>query len=101
MGLQILFINLTPLHVAAKNGYQRIVQLLIESGANFNAQTQMILIILIFYGETPLHFAAMNGHDNIVNDLLNAGADASITDAIFNISFSNSGILYFFFMNFH
>lgn len=45
MGLQILFINLTPLHVAAKNGYQRIVQLLIESGANFNAQTQMILII--------------------------------------------------------
>lgn len=83
MGFVNNFFYLTPLHVAAKNGHRRIVQILIESGANYNAQTQMVFTILLFYGETPLHFAAMNGHEDVMNDLLNAGADASIADAVF------------------
>lgn len=37
-----VFFYLTPLHIAAKSGQRRIVQLLLQSGANCDAQTQMI-----------------------------------------------------------
>ncbi len=62
--------GLTPLHIAAKEGYTRIVNLLITAGADINAQDQN--------GETPLHKAVIYDHPVVVKQLLNAGADANI-----------------------
>ena len=41
------FFYMTPLHAAAKVGQKQLVQLLIDSGANYNAQTQMVSFILL------------------------------------------------------
>ena len=52
----------TPLHMACNSGNEIAVSLLIQNGADLNAQT--------CGGETPLMKAAANGHYNIVNALL-------------------------------
>lgn len=60
-------------HYAARNGKESICALLLERGANVNAQTHG--------GATPLLRAASQGHKNVVLLLLNYKADSSICDS--------------------
>lgn len=62
----------TALHLAAKNGYIKIVKTLLENGAGVNAQNHD--------GETPLHWAADNDHTEVVKVLLENGARVNIVD---------------------
>lgn len=63
----------TPLHDAAIQGHAEIVTLLIDAGADVNAQDTEDHY-------TPLHDAARMNHANIVKLLLAAGADRSLKD---------------------
>jgi len=49
--------GLSLLHVAALGGHSDVVQLLVDSGAAYNART--------LSGETPLALASANGHLNV------------------------------------
>ncbi|KAH8757099.1 putative ankyrin repeat-containing protein, partial [Hyaloscypha finlandica] len=57
----------TALHLASKNGHLVIVEVLIQSGADVNAQTSK--------GVIPLHGAVVRGHEHITRVLLESGAD--------------------------
>jgi len=59
----------TPLMVASENGYTEIVQLLLEKGADVNAETND--------GKTALMYAAAKGRTEIVQLLLEKGADVN------------------------
>ena len=60
--------GLTALHLAAREGYPDIVDLLIGAGAETGATTRI--------GDyTPLHLAGGSGHAGVVRALLEAGAD--------------------------
>lgn len=62
----------TPLHRAAAIGNERIIRLLINAGANIDAQDN--------HGKTPLHYASLyNKNENIILLLL-LGAKADIKD---------------------
>ncbi|CAM6031500.1 unnamed protein product, partial [Sphagnum compactum] len=50
------------LHYAIRTGHMRAVQMLVDAGADVNAQTNG--------GATPLHRAALWGHDEILKLLL-------------------------------
>jgi hypothetical protein len=63
----------TALHWAALTGRSDVVELLIRSGANLNANDDK-------YGATPLHLAAYKGNKGAVQTLLNAGADPYAKD---------------------
>jgi ankyrin repeat protein len=52
-----------PLILAARNGHEGIVKLLLKKGASFELKDKD-------YGRTPLSWAAGNGHDTTVNLLL-------------------------------
>jgi ankyrin repeat protein len=56
-----------PIHHAARNGATEVVRLLIEFGANVNAQNQR--------GHTVLYCAGGHGHLDTLQLLLSAGAD--------------------------
>lgn len=58
--------GVTPLHVAASQGYLQVSQLLIECGADAKATNR--------YGMTPLHYAAREGHLQVCQLLLDSGA---------------------------
>ena len=66
--------NLTPLCLAARNGYSDIVAKLLEKGAisSVGAKT----------GNTPLHEAARNGHSDIVAKLLENRASANTVNRV-------------------
>ena len=76
--------NKTVLMVAAQNGHDNIVKMLIDSGADLDAQVEYAptsrakpipdVNIRSIEGRTALMFAAENGYDNIVDILLKAGA---------------------------
>ena len=51
---------------AAKNGHIEVVRLLLDNGADINAN---------FFGSTALKYSAMNGHVEVVKFLLDKGAD--------------------------
>jgi hypothetical protein len=62
--------GVTPLHIAAANGYLEVVKLLLEHGADANAREED--------GLSPLHIAAANGYLEVVKLLLEHGADPAI-----------------------
>jgi hypothetical protein len=65
--------NMTALHYAARNGSTRLVELMLDSGANVSARTA-------FYEWTPLHTASYSGMVDAVSLLLRAGADIHAAD---------------------
>ena len=54
--------GLTPLHLAARNNHQDILEYILEFVVDKNPKDQR--------GVTPLHYAALNNHQNIVKSLL-------------------------------
>jgi ankyrin repeat protein len=69
----------TPLLCAARNGEGEAVRLLLERGADVNAQAEGD-------GATALHLAVCGGHDEAARLLLACGADPSLVDAQGNSS---------------
>jgi len=61
------------LHQAAKNGHLAVAKLLVEAGADKEAQDNS--------GRTPLYWAAWNGHWEIAKLLIEAGADKEAKDS--------------------
>ena len=66
--------GMTALHWAASNDDLELVQVLLDAGANIQAETRL-------GGVTPLFMACKNGNASIVEALLKAGASASAPDA--------------------
>lgn len=56
----------TPLHHASRKGYTDVVMLLIDRGADVNAENG--------WGETPLHEASYDGHTDAMKLLEAHGA---------------------------
>ena len=56
--------GLTPVYIAAKEGYEAVVRLLIEAGADVNKAHND--------GRTPLYQAAEEGHDAVARVLVEA-----------------------------
>jgi len=71
----------TPLHFAAADGYQELVELLIRHKAKVNAVATTANMA------TPLMFAAQNGRTATVRALLAAGADANLRNIQNNTAF--------------
>ena len=63
----------TPLHFAATQGNEHVVEVLLDRGANPNAKDMN--------GNTPLHLAACTNQVKIVTLLLRAGTDINAVDA--------------------
>ena len=63
--------NFTPLHAASMNGSTEIVKLLIEKGANVNAQTDP-------QKYAPIHSASFGGHLDTIKVLVENGADINL-----------------------
>ena len=62
----------TPLHQAAIHGWEDIVSLLLEKGANANAAKNN--------GWTALNFASQEGHEDVAIQLLQGGAKHNKVD---------------------
>ncbi|KAH0539042.1 hypothetical protein FGG08_004388 [Glutinoglossum americanum] len=62
----------TPLHVAARDGKRHIVQLLVDEGADMDANATD--------SRTPLHVAATRGKTDVVKVLVREGANRSARD---------------------
>lgn len=62
----------TPLHAACLSGNLRVVQILLDKGANIEA-TEM-------RGQTPMHWAAQRGHTQCINLLKMRGANVNARD---------------------
>lgn len=66
------FLGMTPLHCAAQRGNEAMVDLLLDSGADINAQTAK--------GDTALHLATVKGERRVMKLLLARGADTKKTN---------------------
>lgn len=65
--------GLTPLHIAARNGYLEVAKLLIDHGADVNATDNQ--------KQTPLHAAAEDGQEEMCELLLKNGAELKVLDS--------------------
>jgi ankyrin repeat protein len=63
----------TAMHLAAENGHDEVVLVLVKNGANIDARETK-------YGQTPLHLAALNGHKAVAETLLQNDALANLKD---------------------
>lgn len=63
----------TTLHLAAKQGFLQLVQLLWKYGADLNVRN--------CFHQTPLHLAAANDHSDVVEFLIEYGADINAVDS--------------------
>ncbi|CAG9761235.1 unnamed protein product [Ceutorhynchus assimilis] len=66
--------NNTPLHLAAKNGQNKIVKVLLLCDAGMELKN--------YEGHTPLYLAAEGGHHKVVSTLLENGANPNALNAI-------------------
>src|SRR3989338_6798246 len=71
----------TPIHVAAQCGHHQVVEMLLASGANKDAATNM--------GCTPIYEAALNGRHQVVEMLLAAGANKDAQSKIIDAKTKN------------
>ena len=71
------FYGNTPLHTIQRR--PEFIQLLIEYGADVNAQNDR--------GQTPLHIAFSRGDVEVVRGLIQAGADLNVRDEFYNTPF--------------
>lgn len=62
----------TPLHVCSENGNHKIVEILLQGGADINA--------LDPEGRSALHYGAQGGHDEVVKLLLKRRAKTDVLD---------------------
>lgn len=62
----------TPLHIAAENGYARVVGFLLTNRANIHIKNSSHM--------TPLLVATMSGHKEVIELLIRQGADVNTTD---------------------
>ncbi|BDA75871.1 hypothetical protein CAL7716_100370 (plasmid) [Calothrix sp. PCC 7716] len=62
----------TALHLAVKNNDSRLIQILINNGADVNAATN--------YKATPLHYAASFGTKGTINLLIEKGSNINVVD---------------------
>ena len=73
-------IQSTPLHFAAHRGYSDIVKLLIDAGADVNAEEGN------YSKSNPLHWAAKEGNLQVVKILVENGAKLDVKDNWFNLT---------------
>ncbi|TRM57323.1 ankyrin repeat-containing domain protein, partial [Schizophyllum amplum] len=62
----------TPLHRAAEDGHLELARLLVDHGADIEAQEEE--------GRTPLHLTAEGGHCEVARFLIDKGADVDSRD---------------------
>ncbi|MGK7951466.1 MAG: sigma-70 family RNA polymerase sigma factor [Xenococcaceae cyanobacterium] len=73
-------VQTTPLHLAAHRGYLDIVKLLIDAGADVNAEEGN------YSKSNPLHWAAKEGNLQVVKLLVESGAKLNVKDNWFNLT---------------
>ncbi|MDJ0593943.1 MAG: sigma-70 family RNA polymerase sigma factor [Pleurocapsa sp. MO_226.B13] len=73
-------IQTTPLHIAAHRGYSDLVKLLLDAGADVNAEEGN------YSKSTPLHWAAKEGNLQVVKLLVESGAKLDVKDNWFNLT---------------
>jgi len=71
-GAKVSLPGRSPLHEAAEQGHSGIATLLIKAGADVNHKDDV--------GRSPLHYAAANGHIHLVKMLMRSGADVNQAD---------------------
>jgi len=65
--------GMTPLHLVAGQGYYKMVDILVDAGADVNLTEAL-------WGSSPLIVAATNGYRKVVERLLERGANIAIQD---------------------
>jgi hypothetical protein len=66
--------NVTPLHLASRNGHVEVAWFLLQHGADSTAKNKG--------GETPLHLAALRGQAEVAFMLIRHGADVTVQNNV-------------------